>query len=191
MSTYLVILIGYILVNNYVTMRFLGICPFLGVSKKMDSAVGMGMAVTFVMAAASLVTWIVQHYLLETFDLMYMDTIAFILVIAVLVQCVESVLKKLSPSLYNALGIYLPLITTNCTVLGIALDNSDAMRNLGESVVAGVAAGLGFTLSLILFAAIRERLALTKMPKWMSGMPGALISAGLMALAFQGFSGLI
>ena len=191
MNSYLVILIGYILVNNYVTMRFLGICPFLGVSKKMDSAVGMGMAVTFVMAAASLVTWIVQHYLLETFDLMYMDTIAFILVIAVLVQCVESVLKKLSPSLYNALGIYLPLITTNCTVLGIALDNSDAMRNLGESVVAGVAAGLGFTLSLVLFAAIRERLALTKMPKWMSGMPGALISAGLMALAFQGFSGLI
>ena len=191
MSTYLTIIIGYILVNNYVTMRFLGICPFLGVSKKMDSAVGMGMAVTFVMAAASLVTWIIQHYLLETFDLMYMDTIAFILVIAVLVQCVESVLKKLSPSLYNALGIYLPLITTNCTVLGIALDNSDAMRNLGESVVAGVAAGLGFTLSLVLFAAIRERLALTKMPKWMSGMPGALISAGLMALAFQGFSGLI
>ena len=191
MNTYFSIFIGFLLVNNYITNQFLGICPFLGVSKKMDAAVGMGMAVTFVMTLASLMTWLVEHFLLVPLNLMYMNTIAFILVIAVLVQCVEMVLKKISPSLYQSLGIYLPLITTNCAVLGIALDNSTAARGLMESVVAGFSAALGFMLALVLFAAIREKLNLTSKPKWMDGMPGALISAGLMALAFQGFKGLI
>ena len=191
MNTYLTILIGSLLVNNYVMNKFLGICPFLGVSKKMDTAFGMGMAVTFVMTLASLVTWVVEHFLLIPLDLMYMRTIAFILVIAVLVQCVEMALKKLSFSLYQALGVYLPLITTNCAVLGVAVLNSDTGYGLLESVFSGCCAALGFTLAMVLFAGIRERLAISKMPKWMDGFPGALITAGLMALAFQGFSGLI
>ena len=191
MNTYLTILIGSLLVNNYVMNKFLGICPFLGVSKKMDTAFGMGMAVTFVMTLASLVTWVVEHFLLVPFDLMYMRTIAFILVIAVLVQCVEMVLKKLSFSLYQALGVYLPLITTNCAVLGVAILNSDTGYGLLESTFSGCCAALGFTLSMLLFAGIRERLAISKMPKWMDGFPGALITAGLMAVAFSGFGGLI
>ena len=191
MNTYLTILIGSLLVNNYVMNKFLGICPFLGVSKKMDTAFGMGMAVTFVMTLASLVTWLVEHYLLLPFDLMYMRTIAFILVIAVLVQCVEMALKKLSFSLYQALGVYLPLITTNCAVLGVAILNSDTGYGLLESTFSGCCAALGFTLAMVLFAGIRERLAISKMPKWMDGFPGALITAGLMAVAFAGFGGLI
>ena len=191
MNTYLTILIGSLLVNNYVMNKFLGICPFLGVSKKMDTAFGMGMAVTFVMTLASLVTWVVEHFLLIPLDLMYMRTIAFILVIAVLVQCVEMVLKKLSFSLYQALGVYLPLITTNCAVLGVAVLNSDTGYGLLESVFSGCCAALGFTLAMVLFAGIRERLAISKMPKWMDGFPGALITAGLMAVAFAGFGGLI
>ena len=192
MNIYLTILIGSLLVNNFVMNKFLGICPFLGVSKKMDTAFGMGMAVTFVMTLASLVTWVVENFLLIPLDLMYMRTIAFILVIAVLVQLVEMALKKLSYSLYQALGVYLPLITTNCAVLGVAILNSDNGYNLLESVVSGFAAALGFTLAMVLFAGIRERLAKVRtMPKWMEGFPGALITAGLMAVAFMGFGGLI
>ena len=191
MNSYLTILIGSILVNNYVMNKFMGICPFLGVSKKVDTALGMGMAVTFVMTLASFMTWLVEHYLLVPLDLMYMRTIAFILVIAVLVQVVEMALKKLSFSLYQALGVYLPLITTNCAVLGAAILNSDNGYNLLESTLSGCSAALGFTLALLLMAGIRERLALSRMPKWMDGFPGALIPAGLMAVSFMGFGGLI
>ena len=191
MNTYLTILIGSILVNNYVMNKFMGICPFLGVSKKVDTAVGMGMAVTFVMTLASFMTWLVEHFLLVPLNLMYMRTIAFILVIAVLVQVVEMALKKLSFSLYQALGVYLPLITTNCAVLGAAILNSDNGYNLLESTLSGCSAALGFTLALLLMAGIRERLALSRMPKWMDGFPGALITAGLMAVSFMGFGGLI
>ena len=191
MNSYLTILIGSILVNNFVMNKFMGICPFLGVSKKVDTALGMGMAVTFVMTLASFMTWLVEHYLLVPLDLMYMRTIAFILVIAVLVQVVEMALKKLSFSLYQALGVYLPLITTNCAVLGAAILNSDSGYNLLESTLSGCSAALGFTLALLLMAGIRERLALSRMPKWMDGFPGALITAGLMAVSFMGFGGLI
>ena len=191
MSEILTILIGSIFVNNFAMSRFLGICPFLGVSKKLDSAFGMGMAVTFVMAMASLVAYLVNTFLLVPFGLEYLQTIAFILVIAVLVQIVEMTLKKMMPSLYQALGVYLPLITTNCAVLGVALLNVREGYNLIESVVNGISGALGFTLAIVLFASIRERLAVSNMPKWMNGFPGALITAGLMALAFQGFSGLL
>lgn len=191
MNIYLTILVGSLLVNNYVMNQFLGICPFLGVSKKFDTALGMGMAVTFVMTVASLVAWVIEHLVLVPLNLMYMRTIAFILVIAVLVQMVEMALKKLSQSLYQALGVYLPLITTNCAVLGVAINNSIDTYNLLQSAVSGCSAALGFTLALVLFACIRERLALAPMPKWMDGFPGALITAGLMAVAFAGFGGLI
>ena len=191
MNIYLTILVGSLLVNNFVMNKFLGICPFLGVSKKFDTALGMGLAVTFVMTLASFVSWLVEHFLLMPLDLTYLRTIAFILVIAVLVQVVEMALKKLSPSLYQALGVYLPLITTNCAVLGVAILNSDKGYNLLESTVSGCCAALGFTLAMVLFACIRERLALSRMPKWMDGFPGALITAGLMAVAFAGFGGLI
>ena len=191
MNNILLIVIGSVLVNNYVMSQFLGICPFLGVSKKVETAVGMGMAVTFVMGLASLFTYFIQAYVLVPLHLEYMQTIAFILVIAVLVQIVEIALKKISPSLYQALGVYLPLITTNCAVLGMALLNAREGYNLVESVVNGVSSALGFTLAIVLFASIRERLAVSNMPKWMEGFPGALITAGLMSLAFQGFSGLI
>ena len=191
MNTYLTILVGSLLVNNFVMNKFLGICPFLGVSKKFDTALGMGMAVTFVMTLASFVAWIVENFLLLPFNLMYMRTIAFILVIAVLVQVVEMALKKMSPSLYQSLGVYLPLITTNCAVLGVAILNSDQGYNLLESTLNGACAALGFTLAMVLFACIRERLSLSRMPKWMEGFPGALITAGLMAVAFAGFGGLI
>ena len=191
MSNIMLIVIGSVLVNNYVMSQFLGICPFLGVSKKVETAVGMGMAVTFVMGLAALFTYFIQAYVLVPLKLEYMQTIAFILVIAVLVQIVEIALKKISPALYQALGVYLPLITTNCAVLGMALLNAREGYNLVESVVNGVASALGFTLSIVLFASIRERLAASNMPKWMDGFPGALITAGLMSLAFQGFSGLI
>ena len=190
-ATFATIFFSMILVNNYVLVQFLGICPFLGVSKKVDTALGMGMAVTFVMTLASFMTWLVEHYLLVPLDLMYMRTIAFILVIAVLVQVVEMALKKLSFSLYQALGVYLPLITTNCAVLGAAILNSDSGYNLLESTLSGCSAALGFTLALLLMAGIRERLALSRMPKWMDGFPGALITAGLMAVSFMGFGGLI
>ncbi len=191
MNVYITILIGSLLVNNFVMNKFLGICPFLGVSKRFDTALGMGMAVTFVMTMASFVTWLVNEYLLIPLNLVYMQTIAYILVIAVLVQIVEMALKKLSPSLYQALGVYLPLITTNCAVLGVAILNTDSGYNLPESTFNGFCAALGFTLAMVLFSCIREKLALAKLPKWMDGFPGALITAGLMAVAFQGFGGLI
>ncbi|MEG2372769.1 MAG: electron transport complex subunit RsxA, partial [Hydrogenoanaerobacterium sp.] len=187
----LLIIIGSVLVNNFVMSQFLGICPFLGVSKKTETALGMGMAVTFVMAIASLFTYLIQYYLLVPLHLEYMQTIAFILVIAVLVQIVEIALKKISHSLYQALGVYLPLITTNCAVLGVALLNTREGYNLIESVVNGTSAAIGFTVAIVMFASIRERLAAGNLPKWMDGFPGALITAGLMSLAFQGFSGLI
>lgn len=191
MNNLVMIIIGSVLVNNFVMSQFLGICPFLGVSKKTETALGMGMAVTFVMGIASLFTYLIQTFLLVPLDLEYMQTIAFILVIAVLVQIVEMALKKISRSLYLALGVYLPLITTNCAVLGVALLNTREGYNLLESVVNGVSAALGFTVAIVIFASIRERLAVSNLPKWMDGFPGALITAGLMSIAFQGFAGLI
>ncbi len=191
MTEYLLMLVGCLLVNNYVMCQFLGICPFLGVSKKFDTAFGMGMAVTFVMSLASFMTGIVEHLLLIPLDLEYLRTIAFILVIAVLVQLVEMALKKMSFSLYQALGVYLPLITTHCAVLGVAVLNSNNGYGLLQSTLSGCFSALGFTLSLILFSCIREKLSLNNMPKWMNGFPGALIAAGLMAVSFMGFNGLI
>ena len=185
------VLIGAIFVQNFVMSRFLGICPFLGVSKKLETAFGMGMAVTFVMAIASLVAYLINAFILIPLDLEYLQTIAFILVIAVLVQIVEMALKKMVPSLYQALGVYLPLITTNCAVLGVAQLNVTEGYNLILSVVNGVASALGYTLAICLFAGIRERLAIGNLPKWMEGFSGALIASGLMAVAFNGFQGLI
>ncbi|MGN1248557.1 MAG: electron transport complex protein RnfA, partial [Candidatus Spyradocola sp.] len=173
------ILLGSILVNNFVMSKFYGTCPFLGVSKKVSTAVGMGVAVTFVMGVASLVTYFVQKYILEPFSLGYLQTIAFILVIAVLVQLVEMVINKTSPSLYKALGVYLPLITTNCAVLGVTILNITEGYSLIGCVANGVGGALGFTLAIVLMAGIRERMADSDMPKWMDGFPGALITAGL------------
>lgn len=185
------IFFSMILVNNYVLVQFLGICPFLGVSKKLDSAFGMSCAVIFVMALATAATWPIYTYILEPQGLAYLQTIVFILVIAVLVQLVEIIMKKYMPPLYKALGVYLPLITTNCAVLGVAILNVDNGYNLLESTFNGFCAAAGFGLAMILFSCIRERLALVNMPKWMNGFPGALITAGLMAIAFMGFGGLI
>ncbi len=191
MNTLLIIIIGSVLVNNFVMVQFLGICPFLGVSRKVSTAVGMGLAVTFVMGVASMATWLLQRYVLETFHLEYLQTIVFILVIAFLVQLVEMVIQKNSPSLYNALGVYLPLITTNCAVLGVAILNFDRGYNLIESVVNGVGSALGFTLALVLFAGIRERLETANIPPALKGLPSTLIAAGLMSIAFLGLQGLI
>ena len=188
----LLILLSSILVHNFVLSKFLGICPFLGVSKKLDTAIGMGMAVTFVMALASLITWLVQYYILVPLGLEYMQTIAFILVIAALVQLVEMVLQKMSPALYQGLGVYLPLITTNCAVLGVAILNITEQYNLLETVVNGVGAALGFFLAIVLFAGIREKMGVSSnIPKPFEGFPRALISASLMSIAFMGFSNLV
>ena len=184
------IALGANLVNNFILVQFLGICPFMGVSKKLDTAVGMGLAVTFVMGLASAFTWAVNEWLLVPLHLEYMKTVAFILVIAALVQFVEMFLQKAMPSLYAALGIYLPLITTNCAVLGVALNNIQYGYNFLESVVYGITGGLGFLLAIVLFASIRERLEFSEVPKCFEGFPIALITAGLMALSFMGFSGL-
>ena len=186
----LAITLGAILANNFIFSQFLGICPFLGVSKKVDTAVGMGIAVTFVMGLASAITWAVNQFILVPFDLGYMQTVAFILVIASLVQFIEMFLQKSMPSLYTALGIYLPLITTNCAVLGVALLNIQNSYNFIESVVYGITGGLGFLLAIVLFASILERLVFADYPKAFEGFPIALVTAGLMALAFMGFSGL-
>ena len=185
-----VIAISAILVNNYVAVKFLGICPFLGVSKKVDTALGMGLAVIFVIALASAVTYGVQM-LLDALGLGYLQTIAFILVIAALVQFVEMFLQKSSPGLYQALGVYLPLITTNCAVLGVSILNITEGYNFLESVVNGTSAAVGFTLAIVLFAGIRERLELAKIPKVLEGFPISMISASLIALAFLGFQNLI
>ena len=184
------ITLGAILANNFIFSQFLGCCPFLGVSKKVDTAVGMGVAVTFVMGLASAVCFVVNKYILIPLDLAYMQTVAFILVIASLVQFIEMFLQKAMPSLYTALGVYLPLITTNCAVLGVVLLNVQNSYNFIESVVCGITGGLGFLLAIVLFASIRERLVFADYPKCWDGFPIALITAGLMALAFMGFSGL-
>lgn len=179
-----------ILAENFILVKFLGICPFLGVSKKTDTAVGMGLAVTFVMGLASMLTWLVNTFLLVPLNLAYMQTVAYILVIAALVQVVEMFLRKSVPALYTALGIYLPLITTNCAVLGVALLNTQKNFNFVMSAAYGVLAGLGFTLAIVLFSTVRERLEFSKCPKCFEGFPIALVTAGLLAMAFMGFSGL-
>ena len=184
------ITLGAILANNFIFSQFLGCCPFLGVSKKVDTAVGMGVSVTFVMGLASAVCFVVNKYILIPLDLAYMQTVAFILVIASLVQFIEMFLQKAMPALYTALGVYLPLITTNCAVLGVVLLNVQNGYNFIESVVYGITGGLGFLLAIVLFARIRERLVFADYPKCWDGFPIALITAGLMALAFMGFSGL-
>ncbi len=191
MNIFIKILISSILVNNYITARFLGICPFLGVSKKVDTAIGMGAAVIFVMTIASALAYFVQVFILDKLGLGYLQTLAFILLIAALVQFVEMVIKKISPSLYQALGVYLPLITTNCAVLGVAILNIDSGYNLLQSIVNGAGSAAGFTLAIVLFAGIRERLEMSDIPKPFQGFPIALVSAGLMSVAFLGFSGLI
>ncbi|HZJ58550.1 MAG TPA: electron transport complex subunit RsxA [Clostridia bacterium] len=185
------ILLSTVLVNNFVLSRFLGICPFLGVSKKVSTAMGMGAAVIFVMALASLFTYIIQYAILEPLSLEYLQTIAFILVIAALVQFVEMVIQKMSPTLYQALGVYLPLITTNCAVLGVAIINIREDYDLLQTLVNGTGAALGFTLALVLMAGIRERLELSDIPESLKGFPITLITAGLMSVAFLGFQGLI
>mgnify|MGYP002799422628 CR=1 FL=1 len=185
----LTISLGAILVNNFILVQFLGCCPFLGVSKKMDTAVGMGFAVIFVMGLASALCYPV-NLLLESLDMEFMQTVTFILVIAALVQFVEMFLQKTIPSLYEALGVYLPLITTNCAVLGVVLLNVQEHYNFIESVVYGITGGVGFLLAIVLFASIRERLEFADPPKAFRGFPIALITAGLMALSFMGFSGL-
>ena len=187
---YILLLLSIVLVNNVITSQFLGICPFLGVSKKIDTAVGMGVAVTFVLALASVITYFIQKILNIT-STGYLQTIAFILVIASIVQFVEMVIKKMSPALYQALGVYLPLITTNCAVLGIALVNVQNNYNLVATLINGTGAGVGFTLAIVLFAGIRERLELADIPESFQGYPITLIAAALMSIAFLGFTGLI
>ncbi|HHW54785.1 MAG: electron transport complex subunit RsxA [bacterium] len=187
---YVAIILTNILINNFIVSRFLGICPFLGVSKQIETATGMGIAVTFVMTVASAVTWATERFVLATMGLEYLQTVIFILVIAALVQFVEMVILKTSPTLYQALGVYLPLITTNCAILGVAVINVQEFYNFGQSIVSGFSAGLGFTLAIILFAGIRERLELADIPESLEGFPIALISAGLMSVAFFGFQGL-
>ncbi len=184
------IIIVAIFVNNVVFSQFLGICPFLGVSKKVDTAIGMGVAVMFVLTIATIVTFLLQKSVLEPFQLEYLQTISFILVIAALVQMVEIVLKKTSPALYQALGVYLPLITTNCVILGVAILVIQKEYNLLESVIYAVSTATGYALALVVFSSIREQLALTKVPKIMQGIPIALITAGIIAMAFMGFSGI-
>ena len=198
----LLIFISAIFVNNVVLSQFLGVCPFLGVSKKVNTAVGMTAAVTFVMAIATLVTYLLQYYVLVPLHIEFLQTVSFILVIASLVQMVEIIIKKISPSLYQALGIFLPLITTNCVVLGVAIQvvtneynfgfaEGARMLGLGESLIFAIATAIGYGLALILFAGIREQLELSNVPKGFKGVPIALLTAGIMALAFMGFSGLV
>ena len=186
---YLLIFISAIFVNNIVLSQFLGICPFLGVSKKIDTAIGMGGAIAFVLTLATIITWLVQKNVLDPFGLQYLQTLSFILVIAALVQMVEIILKKVSPALYQALGIFLPLITTNCAVLGVAILVIQKDFNLLESVVYAFSTALGFALALIVFAGIREQQALVRIPKGMQGMAIVLVTASLLSLAFMGFSG--
>lgn len=186
---YLLIFISAIFVNNIILSQFLGICPFLGVSKKIDTALGMGAAVAFVMTLATVVTWLVQIYVLNPFNLQYLQTLAFILIIAALVQMVEIILKKVSPALYQALGIFLPLITTNCAVLGVAILVIQKDFDLIQSVVYAFSTAIGFSLALVVFAGIREQLELVHIPKGMRGMAVVMITAGLLSLAFMGFSG--
>ena len=189
--SYFAIIIGAIFVNNVVLSQFLGICPFLGVSSKVETSLGMGAAVTFVMALSAIVTWLIQTHVLVPLSIEYMQTIVFILVIAALVQMVEIVLKKVSPSLYQALGIFLPLITTNCAVLGVAILMIQKEFSLLQGVVYNVATALGFALALVIFAGLRERIEFEEAPKAFQGVPIALITASILAMAFMGFSGLV
>lgn len=189
--SYFAIIIGAIFVNNVVLAQFLGICPFLGVSSKVETSLGMGAAVTFVMGLTAIVAWSIQTYILVPLHIEYMQTIVFILVIAALVQMVEIILKKISPSLYQALGIFLPLITTNCAVLGVAILMIQKEFNLLQSFTYSVSTAVGFALALVIFAGIRERLELDDMPKAMRGIPISLIVAAILAMAFMGFSGLV
>ena len=188
---YIIIFIAAVFVNNIVLSQFLGICPFLGVSKKIDTAMGMGMAVTFVLTISTIVTFLIQKYILDAFGLAYLQTIVFILIIAALVQMVEIILKKVSPALYQALGVFLPLITTNCAVLGVALDNVQKEYNFMEGLAWGVGTAVGYAISIVILAGIRERCEGNDIPKYFRGLPIVLISAGLMAIAFTGFSGMI
>ena len=188
MLEYISIIITAIFVNNIVFAQFLGICPFLGVSKRISSAVGMGMAVTFVMVIATAVTFLIHNYVLIPLGVTFLQTIAFILVIAALVQVLEIIMKKSMPSLYQSLGVFLPLITTNCAVLGVAILVIQKDMNLAEGLVYSVSTALGFTLALVIFAGIREQLALSKVPNAMKGIPIALITAGILAMAFMGFA---
>lgn len=185
------ILISTIFVNNYVLARFLGICPFLGVSNKTETATGMGIAVTFVVTLSSILTYAIHKFILVPGELVYLQTIVFILVIAALVQFVEMVMKKLSPTLYSALGVYLPLITTNCVVLGVAILNVQEKYNLVQTIFNAIGASIGFGIALILISAIREQLEVAEVPEALEGFPIALITAGLMSIAFLGFNGLV
>jgi Na+-translocating ferredoxin:NAD+ oxidoreductase subunit A len=191
MTELFLILVGAVFVNNFVLARFLGICPFLGVSKKVETALGMGMAVVFVMTIAAVVTWLIQYYVLNPFGIEYLQTIAFILVVASLVQLVEMIIQKASPVLYQSLGIFLPLITTNCAVLGVAVLNIQKDYTFLETIVFALGAAAGFTLAMVLFAGLRERLDLCPVPASFRGTGIALISAGLLSLAFMGFAGLV
>jgi Na+-translocating ferredoxin:NAD+ oxidoreductase subunit A len=190
MHEYLLILLGATLVNNVVLIRFLGLCPFMGVSNKIDSALGMGMATTFVLTLAVSASWLLEHYVLVPLDIQFMRILAFILVIAALVQFTEMFIRKASPALYQVLGIFLPLITTNCAVFGIALLNVQQQYGFIDSLLYGIGSALGFTLVMVLFAGLRERLALANVPAAFAGAPIAFIVAGLLALAFMGFAGL-
>jgi electron transport complex protein RnfA len=191
MTEFLLLLIGTVLVNNFVLVQFLGLCPFMGVSGKLETAIGMSMATTFVLTLASLSSYLVEHYILLPLGIGYLRTLSFILVIAVVVQFTEMVVHKTSPTLYRLLGIFLPLITTNCAVLGVALLNINQQHNFVESVVYGFGAAVGFSLVLILFSAMRERLAVSDVPKPFKGASIGMITAGLMSLAFMGFTGLV
>jgi len=188
---YFVIIISAIFVSNIVLTQFLGICPFLGVSTRISTSIGMGGAILFVMTLATMVTWIFQYYILEPMGLSFMQTIVFILVIAALVQMVEIILKKISPSLYQALGIFLPLITTNCAVLGVAILTVQKHFDLMQGVVFAMATAVGYTMALVIFAGIREHLEIMEVPKGMRGVPIALVTAGILALAFMGFTGMV
>lgn len=188
---YILIFISAVFINNIVLSQFLGICPFLGISKKINTALGMTGAVAFVMTVATIFTYVIQKAVLVPFNIQFLQTITFVLIIAALVQLVEIVLKKVSPVLYQTLGVYLPLITTNCVILGVALLAVKKDFNLVESVVFAISTAIGFGLALILFAGIREQLNMVKLPKSMDGIPAALITAGLLAMAFMGFSGIV
>lgn len=191
MTDYILLIIGTALINNFVLVKFLGLCPFMGVSKKVETAIGMGLATTFVLTVASLTAYLVESYILEPFNATFLRTLVFILVIAVVVQLTEMIVHKTSPTLYRLLGIYLPLITTNCAVLGVALLNVNLANNLVESVLYGFGAAAGFSLVLVLFSALRERLVAADVPMPFQGASIALITAGLMSLAFMGFSGMV
>ena len=190
-KTLIIILLSSVFVNNYVLSRFLGICPFLGVSKKLDQASGMGISVTAVMLLATAVTWPIQHFLLEPFDLEYLQTLIFILVIAALVQMVELLLKKFSPSLHKGLGVYLPLITTNCAVLGVAINNITDGYNFIESMVSSLGCGLGFLLAMVLFSGLRSKIDESKVPVHFRGLAVTLIAASFISLAFMGLAGIV